>query len=99
MKKIIPIVLLLAGCASYVPPVPAADQARPTYRADLSACQDKANKTAQRLFGPLGGLSYLYNRETMTDAELQESEDALTADGKKRIITTCMIQKGYQVQP
>jgi hypothetical protein len=98
-KKTLLFVLLLAGCAGYQPNVPAAEQAKPAYADDLTLCQREARQTAERLFGPFGLASYAYNQATLTDKEIKESQDALSSDGKKRIIDRCMAQKGYTVQP
>jgi hypothetical protein len=99
MKRALLLSLLLAGCASYQPNVPAAQQAKPTYAEDVDACQSQAQQIAQRQFGAFGLASVLYNDATMSDAELKESRDALSADGKKKIINNCMTKKGYTVQP
>jgi hypothetical protein len=98
MKRIILVSLLLAGCA-YTPNIDTTQQARPTYASDLQACQDKQYKLASRMFGPLGTISYLYNRNEMTDAEVKESDNAITPEGKKAIIDNCMKNKGYKIQP
>ena len=99
MKRALLLSLLLAGCASYQPNVPAAEQARPNYAEDVTLCQREAKQTAERLFGPFGLASYAYNQATLTEREVKESQDALSADGKKKIINNCMTKKGYTVQP
>lgn len=97
MKRIILIALLLSGC-SYQPTISPAQQSRPSYAADLQACQDKQYQIASRMFGPLGTLSYLANRNDMSDADVKESDAAITPEGKKLIIDNCMKAKGYTVQ-
>ena len=48
----------LAGCG-YTPPN-AADAARPSYQADLSACQEAGDKAAHHLVMSRGGLFITY---------------------------------------
>lgn len=52
------VALLVAGCA-YAPPN-SADRARPSYAADLAACQTSGDKEAHRLVMSLGGLFLTY---------------------------------------
>jgi hypothetical protein len=96
---ILPFVLLLTACAGYQPNVPAAEQAKPTYADDLTYCQHRQEEIAKRMFGPFAILSYAYAQATLTDEEVHESQDAITPEGKKKIIDNCMKQKGYTVTP
>ena len=52
------VALLVAGCA-YAPPN-AADRARPSYAADLAACQTAGDKEAHRLVMSRGSLFLTY---------------------------------------
>jgi hypothetical protein len=96
MNKTIILASLLLGACAYQPNIPVTQQAKPSFSADLSACQAKQKAKAESQFGPLGPVSLFYNRSQMSDTDLQESNDALH---KSDYIDHCMQQKGYAVQP
>ncbi|MDR3424589.1 MAG: hypothetical protein P4M13_05860 [Alphaproteobacteria bacterium] len=49
------------------------------------------------MFSPFGLVGYLANRNSMTDEQVKESDDALTPEGKKKIIDECMRTQGHNV--
>jgi hypothetical protein len=69
----------LAGCG-YSPPN-AADTARPSYQADLVACQDAGDKEAHRLVMSKGGLFLSYPISLPIEESIQ--------------MRKCMDGKGY----
>jgi hypothetical protein len=71
--------LALAGCG-YAPPNPA-DAARPSYAADLAACQTAGDKEAHRLVMSRGGLFLTYPISLPIEQEVQTRK--------------CMDGKGY----
>ena len=72
---------LLAGAAcAYTPPNPA-DAARPSYAADLAACETAGDKEAHRLVMSQGGLFLTYPISLPIEEHLQ--------------VGKCMDRKGY----
>jgi len=72
--------LAVAACGGYSPPN-SADTARPTYTADLAACQTAGDKEAHRLVMSRGGLFLTYPISLPIQEYLQTSK--------------CMTGKGY----
>jgi hypothetical protein len=72
--------LVVAGCGGYSPPH-AADAARPSYQADLDACQVSGDKEAHRLVMSQGGLFLSYPISLPIEEHIQ--------------VRKCMDGKGY----
>jgi hypothetical protein len=98
MKRIVLITLLLAGCASYQPDVPAAQQAKPHYADDLHACTTQMEDIQHRLQNGFGLAGMLYGYGHYSDAEVAESEQLSSFQGQHAYIDKCMKSKGYTVQ-
>ena len=77
---ILALLVLLAACGDYVPPVQA-DRASEKYRTDLAACQKTGDKEANRL-----SWSFFFNL-----ASYPVSLPVL----QRREISRCMTAKGY----
>ena len=75
--------LLGVGACGYAPPNPA-ETARPSYAADLAACQTAADKEAHRLVMSQGGLFLTYPISLPIEQRLQTRK--------------CMVGKGYASQ-
>ena len=77
------LVVLLAGCASYDPPV-AGDHASVKYRADLVRCRKQASTAASRKANATPQSAFM----ALFDSGDQERQDVLT----------CMQARGYALK-
>ena len=98
-KKTLLLVLLLAGCASYQPNVPATEQAKPAYADDLARCTHLMEDIQQRLYNGLGLVGIVYGEAKYSADEVHESEQLSNYQGQHAYIDNCMKQKGYTVAP
>ena len=99
MKRALLLALLLAGCASYQPNVPAAEQAKPDYADDLARCTHQMEDTRNRLYNGFGLVGLVYGEAKYTADEVHESEQLSNYQGQHAFINFCMTKKGYTVQP
>ena len=98
MRKSIIIVSLLLGACAYQPNIPSAQQAKPTYQADLSACTAQMEGARDRLYNAFGVAGLIYGHAAYSDAEIAESTPLGSFQGQHAYIDKCMKAKGYAVQ-
>ncbi len=78
------VLLLVAGCAAYDPPV-VGDRAAVKYRADVARCRTEASKTASRKANATPQTAF---------AAVFDSGDA-----ERRDVVSCMQVRGYSLKP
>ncbi len=83
VRSLLMVPLLAVAACGYAPPNPA-DTAKPSYTADLAACQTAGDKEAHRLVMSRGGLFLTYPISLPIEQRLQTRK--------------CMVGKGYASQ-
>ena len=77
------LVILVAGCASYDPPVDG-DRGSAKYKADLTRCQTDASKAASRKANATPQTAFM----AVFDSGKQERQD----------VTACMLARGHALR-